>query len=476
MPHTCLFTGESLPVETKLEHTIPRSLGGRIRSRIVSSSTFNNSCSDIDNYLYDVYAEIMSILGPAISSEHRAGQIEVQVPGDQRSFVLDQGEFIQSGITMLASDLATKRPISAVGADVLKVSKKLKLASGKTGTPKLSRIRSTDSDHYTRGRWIIRPEIELAALKSALLAFDHILADDKRRFTRSDALAPVRTFVRDTISSKSVNPLLFHKHSLGIQYESMDSLLEFRANLFPGGQRFEHTLFATGNVATKTLDAVWIVAGFDPFGFRLSDHWEEYDFTCMVVNQILAEGTVHGPFWKNLPIHICKHTSRRSYFKSPTKSVGNAALKEISGRRQLAAREAMDYVERTCDLTLIRRLREITDDDPGAPRLVETAMIERANRLYRRTNNQVRDRSSVDAVVSRWTSELPSELRLQRTCNDLEREDADWQAWLPLYRQLLDLLADKFGLPGDVFTVSTDLAVDVADDRRLGTTPLDNLH
>ena len=62
---TCLFTNTELSAATREEHTIQRSLGGRIRSREVSSDRFNEECGGlIDTYIRDAYADRMAILGP----------------------------------------------------------------------------------------------------------------------------------------------------------------------------------------------------------------------------------------------------------------------------------------------------------------------------------------------------------------------------------------------------------------------------
>ena len=58
---TCMFTGVPLDSQTCEEHTILRALGGRIRSRTVSSSSFNARCSEVlDKRFASVYAQLMN--------------------------------------------------------------------------------------------------------------------------------------------------------------------------------------------------------------------------------------------------------------------------------------------------------------------------------------------------------------------------------------------------------------------------------
>lgn len=79
---TCLFSGATLAADTREEHTILRSLGGRIRSRRVTSSAFNEACgSYIDPYLLLPYAETMATLRPLLSAEHKGGELSVEIPG-----------------------------------------------------------------------------------------------------------------------------------------------------------------------------------------------------------------------------------------------------------------------------------------------------------------------------------------------------------------------------------------------------------
>jgi hypothetical protein len=234
MQHTCLFTGAVLGPGTKEEHTIPRGLGGRVRSKIVSSSTFTNDCSGIDQFLVLVYAETMATLGPCLSTEHKSGELSVNIPGEEGRFVLDEnGTLMLKGVKILASDPATRRPKAAASTDRKKLEKLLEQVAGPDAQSSDSTVPATEADYYVRGRWHIRPEIELSALKSLLLTFDHVLAESDRRFTRSADLAEVRKFVQDTVETGDVEPEDFYRFSLGIQYERLEVVEIIRADSLP---------------------------------------------------------------------------------------------------------------------------------------------------------------------------------------------------------------------------------------------------
>ena len=65
---TCLFTGRLLTAKTKEEHTIPASLAGRIRSRIISCTEFNAACGNkLNKVLADAYGFFFMALSPAFA-------------------------------------------------------------------------------------------------------------------------------------------------------------------------------------------------------------------------------------------------------------------------------------------------------------------------------------------------------------------------------------------------------------------------
>src|SRR5271166_6319473 len=115
---TCLFTGEALTPTTKVEHTIPRSLGGRIKSRVVSCDSFNARCGErLDPYLARRYAHLMNVLSPLLSQEHRTGQLTVDAPGEPAGLVLVEGALTRKNVAIVERYAATKRPRSVLTED-----------------------------------------------------------------------------------------------------------------------------------------------------------------------------------------------------------------------------------------------------------------------------------------------------------------------------------------------------------------------
>ncbi len=94
--HTCLFTGERLTTCTKEEHTIPQCVGGRIKSRYVSCTRFNEAAGrTVDPAISSFYITIFNKLAPLSPGAH-GPKMPVTVPGSEDSF-----EFLPGGIVTL---------------------------------------------------------------------------------------------------------------------------------------------------------------------------------------------------------------------------------------------------------------------------------------------------------------------------------------------------------------------------------------
>jgi hypothetical protein len=96
---TCLFTGEVLTAHTHEEHTLPRALAGRIRSRAVSCDEFNHRCGEtLDKLLASVYAVHMNHLAPLLSAEHQPGCLTVNVSDGPSGLILEMGAITRRNI------------------------------------------------------------------------------------------------------------------------------------------------------------------------------------------------------------------------------------------------------------------------------------------------------------------------------------------------------------------------------------------
>ena len=213
---TCLFTGESLTPTSKVEHTIPRALGGRIKSRIVSSDNFNARCGDkLDPFLARRYARLTNVLAPLLSQEHRTGKLAVDAPGEPAGLVLDDGAITRSNVVVVERDPVTNRPRSALAEDVSAFKKIAKEAGWTTMTSSVVPPMKGDRV-FVRDVPSICVELEIAILKCVLLTFDHLLGGADDSFARHNRLAAVRNFVhRAGQSARSNSPPIAIAFSLG---------------------------------------------------------------------------------------------------------------------------------------------------------------------------------------------------------------------------------------------------------------------
>jgi hypothetical protein len=408
-----------------------------------------------------------------MSSEHQPGNLSVEIPGSPYGFVLDaEGSLTIRGIAVVERD-AANRPRAAVGADPAAVRRWAERTAPAGRTVHESFVPATTEREFFLNRLVIAPVIEIAALRSAMLSFDHLLANDPaRRFTRHAALAPVRRFVREAVHTLRYDGADLHRFSLGIQYEKLAVLQRLRDRASGPRQPFEHVLIASANNATRTLDCVLWVAGIDPFGFRLTDDWRDGDFICISVNGMLAQGVVTGPVWEGIPESICQPTNRRSFPGHGNEAVMQNAMSEMAVYRADGHRRAIDLVERSLPDLLIRRVTTTAQLNQTGDHTIGAACRERLNRLYQRRIISAAARQDFDAVITAAFSTLhPQVLAVPIPANG-PAPAINWQPVLDAYYQALNELSQRFGLPGEVFVNASVIGTNTRGEGRIDDHPL----
>jgi len=199
-PNKCLFTGVSLPSGTRLEHTIPESLGGRITSRRVSSDEFNNRSSAFDNVLRCVYLPLLQYLYPLLPADSRPAPLAIEIPGHEQSFVLDKGGIAARKAIVEKDD--TGKPKAAMAREKAWLEKFLSQQDMIPEQVSYVRVKPTNATEFCVNSPILSPHIEIAVLKSSLLTFDHMMASSAHRFTRHPDLQDVRELVRAAIDGR----------------------------------------------------------------------------------------------------------------------------------------------------------------------------------------------------------------------------------------------------------------------------------
>ena len=186
----CLFTDEELIPLPAVEHTIPRGLGGRIESQEVSSTAFNGRCSQVlDRFIIELYSDVMSVLGPVLPGASRAGLRFVEMPGHRGRYAIDgHGRLTLRGAQPLEFDPVTGRPTAVLGTDEASMRRIIDQNIQPGATERRREDLPPSQNVVFPRRATLCAEIELAALKAAMLSFDHLLRNNPDRFTRSAAV------------------------------------------------------------------------------------------------------------------------------------------------------------------------------------------------------------------------------------------------------------------------------------------------
>ena len=310
-------------------------------------------------------------------------------------------------------------------------------------------IAPTDTDVvFVRKIPAICAELEVALLKSALLTFDHLLGGAESSFARHTRLAAVRSFITRAVVAGEINSFECNRFSLGYQYHKVGLYRKLRKRIPMPETEFEHVLFAAGNAGYRTVDLVWDVFGFDPFGFRLCADWDGGDFAFAVVNGVLADTSASGAIPLALvddllccPTHLraCPGTDR----KPPT---------EITrvGQEQ-AYKKAIYLVQMKADQFIIRSFKEAARLEQAMHGKIEHLVKDKLFRLYAHTTNKGVLCIAVEDSLRRHTAALTVDQRGQRLSPDGGVNVVDWDLWLGVFRRCLDECVPQFGLPGHIF-------------------------
>jgi hypothetical protein len=408
-----------------------------------------------------------------MSSEHSSGSLEVVAPDEPKGLILQPGGAAsRKGILILERDPTTQHPKTAVSSEEESL-KRIARQIEKEDKLVLSTQPATQAKTFFHCSPVILAEIELAALKCALLSFDHILASHGDRFTRSNSLDGVRQFLRKTVENREVDGVACNLYSLGLQYEKMPLYQSIRAQLdFPVSE-FEHILLVASNAAGRCLDMVFIAFGFDPFGFRLSRAWSGENIAIGVVNGILRGQEVSGalPF-RLVDELLCAPTFRRAFPDSvPEKATMDAAVSEVGKTRNDAFGRAILLVEKRADELLITNLTEDCLNNPTGDNSVFAAVEKRLARMFGRRSDEPGFCLEVAEVMKKHSTRLDQIVLQQRVASKDACNDVRWNDWLAVYRCCLDELVVNHGLPGDVFVQSAESGLEPPESRRLGELP-----
>lgn len=462
---TCLFTGMRLGPKTIKEHTIPRCLGGRICSRRVSSTAFNNRSSDgFDDILGQPYLNAFNYLAPLLSAEHAPAALQVDLSTDGK-FELKPGGELGLRSTRIDRKDATGAPTAASANNLHSLEAFAKNAGWPEGKWNQTVEIVTKEPVLERRAAVLSPQMEVAAMKCILLSFDEVLGDDPARFTRSGWLSIIRDEIHGIVLEGKSADRLVERATWGLQDGANSILQDLRREYISQPvTQFEHILVASGDPVTGALDIGWSLANTDIWAFRLTRFWNGPAFTAMAGCGIL-KSTCR---WAPVVIPSVRWQLRSKSDERSAQCDGhdiadriNGIAQRIAARRHEFYRTAVDLVERKCDDVVrqgIAILARFPDAEPKFSTNNTTVIAGITRRIFRLYWGHCQDeehrRTCVD-VVRAAAERLPMDVRTQIVARDFpECSTISWNEWLECYRSILDQLAPRYGRPGYIQTQS----------------------
>jgi hypothetical protein len=411
----------------------------------------------------------MNKLGPLLPEACKTGLVPITTDSDPPGLVLDGNGCLTRNGLFVEKDAVTGQPRAVIGPDEQSLRKVVRQIAGDRELPS-TRQRAASSDVAYHNHLVIAAEIEVAAMKSLMLTFDHLLAGAPHRFTRDAALQQARDFIRTSIMDGQIDGRLFNHFSLGLQYEKEDLYRGLRSSVSFPTTRFEHVMIVSADPACRTVDAVWLMFGFDPHGFRLCYDWRGVGFTYVFVNGVLRDTGCSSPFGLPKSQLLCRPTNRRAFPNAtPNADLGRRISEEVSARRRKAYIEALWLVEETCDEFCRHVMCEDAMLEEPANRAMDRVVSRRLTRMYVRIQSDHTFTQTRDALLAK---ELQGKDGLLcQSVLDSSGAGIDWPWWLAVYRRVLHGLEAQFGPPGDIFLDRAEVGLDRTDTRLLGAMP-----
>jgi transcriptional regulator NrdR family protein len=243
-----------------------------------------------------------------------------------------------------------------------------------------------------------------------------------------------------------IDPKGSYRFCVGMQYDRLDWYRQLRRKIPTPESPFEHMMFAAGSASSHVVDLVWVILGFDPFGFRLCRNWDGGDFAFGFVNGVLADTTTSQACSLGLlDTPLCRPNDLKAVSRErqcPSHEIGFAKYEEAFKKATYLVQKNDKHVRES-----IIRAAEVHGENE---RDVATQIRKRLRRLYPDTLEPAFSHV-LEIVFDRHTRGLTSSQCRHFVLSGRREGDIDWELWLDIYRKCLDDLVSEFGLPGHIF-------------------------
>lgn len=442
----CLITKAPLDSSTKVEHTILHSLGGRITSRRLTSSNFNQKCGNtVDLALTDMFKHIFAMLSPATISGANPGNVLYTSLDKSRKY------YLNNGFTTLAQDIIIRgkdgRPAVAYSTNEKAIRKMSSQASLTISNIERVALPVENNTAY-RNSQLLGTDIEIAIIKCIVLTIEEMtIRKNLPRITTITELREAISLLKEYIIDEDHHSQkILRKLSniyYGIQLNGPERISKILTSHSVFLHPFDHIIIVSGNVATKTIDVLWSIAGIEVHGVRLCSSWDGFDFTYIIQNSILKNSAEPDLIHINVSSGVlCQECQLRSIQPASNGEFINPFIPSaISLNRQRSYINAIRYVEMNCDDHVYKEFIEPTKYIPHLN--VKESIFNHLSPLY--NSKRISEIWNADSgqLHSQWESQSMSEI---------SADSPIWRQILKTYRTILAQLTTADENPNYIFS------------------------
>lgn len=325
----CLITKIDLPPETIDEHTIPQSIGGRIRSKIVICSEVNNKlshfCDDKLAKTFHIYMNLLSHKLPSNSippplidtydDPFLGKKVSVKLEGTSPSLNKDINPKYENGIRQ--KELNNILPGQNI--EELKNS-----PNSEIDLLDLS-VFNMELNH--------NPYVELALLRAGIFSFDHYFQlENYENIIRSQSIENTINVLKYFIDHESILRKNICRIFFGFDFSlrpEIDTLLKTN-NLAPC--EYSHILILRTNADTRLIHLIFYAFSREPYVFLIGENWEGLTNTFIIENPIIKG---KSSYLKKLEHHTPLCFINKHYYESKESFDSSVNLELFKERRKI---------------------------------------------------------------------------------------------------------------------------------------------